>query len=71
MKWQKELQHLEYSSTKDAAFCFLCLLFSTGIRREKTEEARASTGVKNWQKMKSQGKHKDGKLQHFREVSQI
>lgn len=64
--WYKEFEHLEYSTEKDAAFCFSCSLFPEGIGREKKEEAWVTDGVKNWSKLKSKGKNKLLKLQqHF------
>ena len=36
-EWFKQYPHLEYSKTKDAAFCFVCSLFSDGPGHEKSE----------------------------------
>ena len=63
--WFKEFPHLEYSVKEDTASCFVCCLFPTGPGREKSSDAWVR-GVKGWDKMKSVGKDKKGKLvQHF------
>ena len=63
--WFKEYPHLEYSMKEDTALCFVCCLFPAGIGREKSSDAWIK-GVKKWDKMKSLGKEKKGKLaQHF------
>ena len=50
---------------EDTASCFVCCLFPNGIGREKSSDAWIE-GVKGWDKMKSVGKEKKGKLaQHF------
>ncbi|XP_050298067.1 uncharacterized protein LOC126740374 [Anthonomus grandis grandis] len=68
--WYKEYPFLEYSTAKDAAFCFVCFLFPTGVGREKSELAWSKNGVSSWGKMKSSGSKKLGKLQqHFSSVS--
>lgn len=64
--WYKAFEFLEYSTEKDAAFCFVCSLFPTGINREKCETAWSQDGVRTWGKMLSSGSGKKGKLQaHF------
>lgn len=69
-EWDKEFEFLEYSTARDAAFCFVCFLFSVGPGREKSESAWTTVGVINWWKMKSSGGNKSGKLQqHFNSVS--
>jgi hypothetical protein len=65
-KWYQEYPHLEYSIEKDAAFCFVCCLFPEGVGRQNADPAWVTVGVRNWTKMKSVGKIKQGKLaQHF------
>ena len=60
--WYKEFPHLEYSICKDAAFCFTCSLFRTSGQ----DPAWAETGFSTWDKMKSRGMAKKGKLaMHF------
>ena len=38
-EWFKQYLHLEYIKTKDAAFCFVCSLYSKGPGHEKSESA--------------------------------
>lgn len=65
-EWYREFEFLEYSTSKDAAFCFVCYLFPVGSGRSKSESAWRTEGVRNWRKMKSSGREKSGKLQlHF------
>ncbi|CAF1353507.1 unnamed protein product [Rotaria sp. Silwood1] len=65
-KWYDEYPYLEYSIKRDAAFCFTCRLFPDGPGSEKHTDAWTSNGVATWNKMKSQGIKKKGKLeQHF------
>ncbi len=65
-EWFKEYPHLEYSVSKEAAFCYVCLMFPDGVGHEKADEAWTKKGVKAWHKMKSRGKSKPGKLAtHF------
>lgn len=71
-QWYKEFKYLEYSTVKDAAYCFVCYLFPVGVGsgREKSDNAWIEVGVKTWGKMKSAGKQKLGKLQqHFSSVA--
>lgn len=57
--WFEEFPHLEYSTVKDAAFCYVCCLFPRGAGREKSENNWTIVGVKNWKKMKgNNGKNK-------------
>ena len=57
---------MEYSVVKDAAFCFICQLFSTGPGHEKSNDVWFVEGVCQWNKMKNRGKSKQGKLSsHF------
>ena len=61
-KWFTTYPYLEYSTSKDAAFCFVCSLFPNPTG----EEAWSRTGVSSWHKMKGRGKQKPGKLlSHF------
>jgi hypothetical protein len=58
-EWYNSYPHLEYSITKDAAFCFVCQVFSSGIGSLKADEvcdAWTVDGVQAWHKMKSRGK---------------
>lgn len=66
--WFEKFSHLEYSTVKDAAFCYVCCLFPRGAGREKNVNNWTVIGVKNWKKMKgSNGSKIVGKLQkHFR-----
>ena len=65
-EWFDEFPHLEYSVVKDAAFCFVCQLFPTGPGHEKSNDVWVGEGVRQWHKMKSGGKSKQGKLsRHF------
>ena len=65
-RWYNEYPHLEYSTKKDAVFCFVCSLFHDTPSKEKGDPSWISTGVRKWHKMKSVGKNKQGKLaQHF------
>ena len=60
--WYKEFPHLEYSICKDSAYCFICSLFG----KSEKDPAWAETGVSTWNKMKSRGVNKKGKLAlHF------
>ena len=63
--WFKEYPHLEYSIKADYASCFVCTLFPSGPGRKKASDACVS-GVRSWDRMRSVGKNKQGKLQqHF------
>jgi hypothetical protein len=63
-KWFKTFPYLEYSPTVDRAFCFACRLFGDGARCAETNWT--IEGVNRWDKMRSRGKKKLGKLeQHF------
>ncbi|KAF0698493.1 52 kDa repressor of the inhibitor of the protein kinase-like, partial [Aphis craccivora] len=59
--------HLEYSTAKDAAYCFVCSLFPDVAGRQKSKGYWNEIGVTGWKKMKgSSGLNKMGKLQkHF------
>ncbi|CAB3979717.1 zinc finger MYM-type 1-like [Paramuricea clavata] len=64
--WFKEYPHLEYSLSKDAAFCFVCSLFGNSPGTEKADNAWVKEGVRSWDKFKSCGTKKQGKLaKHF------
>jgi len=68
--WLKEYPMLEYSLITDSAYCFVCSLFPKGLGRQFSNEAWVKHGVNTWQKMKSRGKAKLGKLeQHFNSLS--
>ena len=68
-EWFNTYPHLEYSISKDAAFCFVCQLFPPlpGCRKaDESFAAWALNGVRAWHKMKSRGKSTPGKLAtHF------
>ena len=53
--WFSQYPFLEYSIEKDAAFCYVCQMFPTGIERESSTQNWSSTGVRKWDKMKSRG----------------
>ena len=64
--WFSQYPFLEYSIVKDAAFCFVCQMFATGIDRERSGQNWSCTGVRKWDKMKSRGAGSPGKLsEHF------
>ena len=64
--WFKEYPHLEYSLSKDAAFCFVSSLFGSGPGTEKAENVWIDDGVRSWHKFKSCGTKNRGKLvKHF------
>ena len=50
--WFDKYTWLEYSIAKDAAFCYACQFFSTGVH--KSEECFITIGYRNW-------KHATGK----------
>lgn len=67
-KWFIEYPMLEYSIFNDSVYCFICTLFPHRCGHSKT--AWVVGGVRQWQKMKSRGKDKQGKLaQHFSSAS--
>ena len=51
--WYTAFPHLEYSISKDAAFCYVCSLFPSGPGREQADNARSTDGVRQWHKMTS------------------
>ena len=59
--WFSQYPFLEYSIEKDAAFCYVCQMFLTGIDRERSTQSWSSTGVRKWDKMKSRGSGNPGK----------
>ena len=64
--WFSQYPFLEYSTEKDAAFCFVCQMFPKGIDRERSTQNWCCTGVRKWDKMKSRGAGNSGKLsEHF------
>ena len=64
--WYSQYPFLEYSIEKDTVFCFACQMFPNGPDRERSEQNWCTTGVKKWDKMKSRGVGKPGKLsEHF------
>ncbi|CAG9814183.1 unnamed protein product [Phaedon cochleariae] len=54
-RWSKKFPLLEYSTIKDAAFCFICSLFPKGIGREKAESAWTSKGISSEETAARQG----------------
>ena len=65
--WFKEYPHLQYSLSKDAAFCFVCCLFGGGgPGAEKAENVWTNDGVRSWHKFKSCGtKNQSEHAEHF------
>ena len=69
-RWFNEYPHLEYSIKADAAYCFVCSLFPSGLQRAMSDDNWTAIGVKAWHKMKSRGRQKEGKLTlHFSSYS--
>lgn len=67
-KSYENFPYLEYSPTTDRPFCFTCCLFGDGAG--STETNWSTEAVNHWDKMKSRGKKKAGKLeQHFTSAS--
>ena len=67
-KWYEKFPYLEYSPTTDRAFCFACCLFGDGAG--STDTNWSTEGVTVWNKMKSRGKKRPGKLEeHFTSAS--
>ncbi|KAF2900391.1 hypothetical protein ILUMI_05795, partial [Ignelater luminosus] len=60
-----EYPHLEHNVFKDAAFCFVCILFPVGIIRDNADPAWVVNGVRKWHKMKSGGIKKQRKLAQY------
>ncbi|KAL4152659.1 hypothetical protein QTP88_000492 [Uroleucon formosanum] len=68
--WFNEYPKLEYSLATEAAYCFVCSLFPKGAGKIFSNTAWVNEGVRTWDKMKSRGKSKLGKLeQHFTSLS--
>ncbi len=44
--WFSQYLFLEYSTEKDAAFCFVCQMFPKGIDRERSTQNWCCTGVR-------------------------
>lgn len=64
--WYKKYRYLEYSVSKDRIYCFACMLFPSGPKREKAEDAWVKSGLCSWNKMMSRGAENPGKLkEHF------
>ena len=64
--WFSQYPFLEYSIEKDAAFCFVCQMFPSGMDRERSTQNWCSIGVRKWDKMKSRGAGNPGKRsEHF------
>ena len=64
--WFSQYPFLEYSIEKDAAFCFVCQMFPSGMDRERSTQNWCSIGVGKWDKMKSRGAGNPEKLsEHF------
>ncbi|CAF2704956.1 unnamed protein product [Rotaria sp. Silwood2] len=59
--WYADFPFLEYSIAKDKVYCFVCRLFGDGAGSEQSELAWI-IGTNRWNKMKSRGKEKKGKL---------
>ncbi|KAL4575890.1 hypothetical protein LXL04_011977 [Taraxacum kok-saghyz] len=54
-RWYSEFPWLEYSQSKDRAYCFYCYLFLEESNTRNGRDAFTITGFKNWYKVK--GKH--------------
>jgi hypothetical protein len=52
-QWFETFSWLEYSPTKDAAFCFPCFLFSKKPVEKAGSDVFTVKGFKNWKKVKS------------------
>ena len=64
--WYKQYPYLEYSFHSRKAYCFVCQLFP----QNDSKDAWVSDGLNAWDKMKSVGKKKKGKLSaHFSSTS--
>ena len=50
VNWFKNWEWLEYSVSKDAAFCFWCYLFKGDKGKRSGEETFVKTGFRNWKK---------------------
>ena len=62
--WYTNNPFLQYSTNVEKAFCFACSLF--GSETGCAEDTWSSEGVDRWDKMKSRGKQRQGKItQHF------
>ena len=61
LSWYSNFPYLEYSIIKDKIYCFTCRLFGFGVGCERAESAW-TTGTNKWNKMKSRGKKKQGRL---------
>ncbi|CAB4017495.1 Hypothetical predicted protein [Paramuricea clavata] len=69
-QWYEKFPYLEYSLSLDRAFCFASSLFGDGAGTGSAETNWSSDGVNRWDKMKSRGKAKKGKLcRHFTSTS--
>ena len=55
--WYSSFPRLEYSVSKDAAFCYVC---PPGPGRENADEAWSTDGMRQWHKMTSRGTKKKG-----------
>ncbi|KAJ8019083.1 Zinc finger MYM-type protein 1 [Holothuria leucospilota] len=63
--WYMSYPHLEYSIKEDAAYCYVCSLFSSDTS-DASDKAWSTCGVRQWHKMMSRGAGKKGKLaEHF------
>ena len=69
-QWYQEFSYLEYSPSLDRAFCFACSLCGDGAGTGSSQTNWSSDGVSRWDKMKSRGKSRKGKLAgHFTSLS--
>ena len=63
--WYKSYPYVEYSITHNKIYFFVCRLFGFGVGCEQSELAWIQ-GINKWNKMKSRGKDREGKLAlHF------
>lgn len=51
-KWYSEFPWLEYSKTKDRAYCFYCYIFLEESNTHNGHDAFTTIGFKNWNKVK-------------------
>ncbi len=71
-KWYKEFPLIEYSLKLQNAFSFACSLFGDGVGCSKAESSWSKDGTNAWEKMRSRGTKKPGKLLgHFRSEAHL
>ena len=60
MKWFNKRDWLEYSISKDAAFCFVCYLFKHEVENNCGGDAFVNGGFRAWNKPERFDKHVGG-----------